>query len=255
MELPAGFSWARNVELGSPEVYRLSQEAWPGFLVGESDIPEPTLKFQISLRDFQERFRAFGIRETATGTLIAFIQAVQVKIDLSARDLPDDGYRFSIHDAAIRSPKNCLSLVEASVDPRFRGRGLSRHLISRAKREARAMGFTTMIAPVRPTLKSQSPDVPFADHCRRKRADGRLFDPWLRAHVESGAVIQNICNNSVRVRATLAKWREWTGLDLVTPGSQDLSGALAPMMVDLDAGIGTYVEANVWVRYELNGIE
>jgi hypothetical protein len=251
MELPAGFSWAQNIELGSPEVYRLSQEAWPGFLLGESDIPDPALKFQLPLRDFRERFRVFGIRETATGTLIAFMQAVQVKVDLSARDLPDDGYRFSIHDAAIRSSKNCLSLVEASVDMRFRGLGLSRHLIARAKREARAMGFETMIAPVRPTLKSQNPGVTFADHCRRKRSDGRLFDPWLRTHVESGAAIQNICNNSVRVQATLAKWREWTGLDLATPGPQDLPGALAPMMVDPDAGIGTYAEANIWVRYEL----
>lgn len=234
MELPAGFSWA-DVELGSPDVYRLSQQSWPSFLLGESDIPDPALKFQLSMPEFKERFRAFGLRETETGILIAFMQAVQVQIDLSARDLPDDGYRFSVHNAAIRSPKNCLSLVEASVDPRFRGRGLSRHLIARAKREARAMGFDTMIAPVRPLLKS----------------DKRLQDPWLRTHVESGATIQNICHNSVRVRASLAKWREWTSLDLTAPGPQDLPGGLAPMWVDLEEGVGTYTEANVWVRYKL----
>ena len=250
-KLPEGFSWAENVALGTPEVYRLSQISWPRFLLEESDIPDPILKFQISLEDLKEKFKVFGIRHNSSSLLVAFIQAVHVEIDPEAKVLPDLGWRFSIQNASQSSRKNALSLVEASIDPAFRGHGLSKILIERVKYEARLRKFSQLIAPVRPTLKARFPTESAELYCRRKDSDSRIFDPWLRVHVEAGAVITNICHNSVCVKATLDKWHEWTGLRFSSSGPMLVDGGLMPVTVDTGANIGIYTEPNVWVKYSL----
>ena len=249
--LPEDFVWAENIQLGTPEVYRLSQMSWPRFLLEESDIPDPILKFQIGLQDFKERFKVFGIRHFSSGLLVAFIQAVHVEIDLEAKELPDLGWRFSLQNASQRSIKNAMSLIEASVDPNFRGHGLSKMLIDRVKSEAQVLKLPQLIAPVRPTLKAkfQSETVEF--YCQRKDAKSRIFDPWLRAHVEAGADIINVCHNSVCVKATLDKWRDWTGLQLSASGPTLVEGALMPVLINTETNIGIYSEPNVWVRYKL----
>lgn len=248
-ELPDGFSWAKNIELGTPEVYRLSQMSWPRFLLEESDIPDPLLKFQISAHEFKERFHIFGIREEASGLLVAFIQAVQVEINPDVNELPDLGWRFSIQNASQRSQKNALSLVEASIDPKFRGHGLSRRLIERVKSEAQLRNFRQLIAPVRPTMKAKFPTESIEYYCSRKDPNSRVFDPWLRVHVEAGGVIANICPNSVCVTATLGKWQEWTGIPMSSEGPILVEGALMPILVDREREEGIYTEPNVWVKY------
>ncbi len=232
-DLPDGFTWDSQLQLGSPEVYRLSEEAWPRFLLDESDIPDPILKFQISTVDFEKRFRAYGIRESSTGKLIAFIQAVLVAIDRSVQELPALGWRFSIQNASVNSLKNCVSLTEACVDRKYRGRGFAKALIQGAKIEARALGFDMVIAPVRPTGKTAYPLESMEMYCRRQLPDGRIFDPWLRTHHEAGAQIMNICEDSVLVRANLTKWREWTKLQLNENGLCVIEGGLVPLDVRL----------------------
>jgi len=249
--LPPQFSWADQIALGTPEVYRLSQLAWPRFLLEESDIPDPILKFEITVPEFQEKFKVFGLRETATGLLVAFIQAVHVAVDLKTQELPQMGWRFSIQNASTRSPKNALSLVEASIDSNFRGHGLSKFLLDRVKQEAREKNFAVIVAPVRPTLKTQFPTETIEAYCERRDERGRIFDPWLRTHVEAGAEIVNICHESARVQATLPKWREWTGLPFASNGDQLVEGALTPVQVDLAKNIAVYTEPNVWVKYHL----
>jgi GNAT superfamily N-acetyltransferase len=249
--LPQGFAWDSQIQLGRPEVYNLSKAAWPRFLLEESDIPDPILKFQITARDFAERFRAYGIREIATGRLVAFIQAVHVAIDPAQAELSDLGWRFSIQDAAKASPKNCSSLVEASVDGNFRGLGLAKKLLEKAKGEARSSGFRVMIAPVRPSGKKRFPEESMEAYCARKTDDGRVYDPWLRAHLEAGAQLRNVCHESVCVKASLARWREWTGLPFDKNGAVLLPEGLVPLEVHLEEGLGIYREPNVWVSYEL----
>jgi hypothetical protein len=68
-------------------------------------------------------------------------------------------------------------------------------------------------------------------------------------HASLGAEVLNICASSVTVKASLARWEQWTGHDLKRPGNYQISGALAPL--SLDGNAGTYVEPNVWVRYRL----
>ncbi|MGZ3691690.1 MAG: hypothetical protein ACXVAX_09310 [Pseudobdellovibrio sp.] len=251
LSLPDGFSWAQNIQLGTPEVYQLSVGAWPRFLLEDSDIPDPLLKFQMTAQDFKERFKVYGIRHTESGKLVAFIQAVLVEIDTSKKELPNLGWRFSIQNASQRSVKNTVSLIEASIDSHFRGHGLSKFLINKVKQEAVSLGFNSVIAPVRPTLKTQFPKESIEDYCARKTSDGRIFDPWIRTHVEAGAELCNICYDSVCITASLTWWREKTGLLLSDSGTHLIEGALMPLEVSIEKKLAVYREPNVWVRYAL----
>ena len=233
------------------ETAALTAQVWPNYMVADSDLPEPGLKFAISPDEFARRFPVWGIRHDQTGALVAFLNAVLLHVDLTTVLLPDAGWTFAIQTAGQPSEPNCLCLLAANVSPSGRGAGLSRLLIERAKQATRELGFSTMIAPVRPTLKAGFPFTAMTDYVQRRRENGEIFDPWLNLHIQSGGQIANVCSHSVRVRATLAKWREWTGLPLTTSGDQILPQGLAPLKVDTHRNIGTYIEPGVWLRYSL----
>ena len=61
----------------------------------------------------------------------------------------------------------------------------------------------------------------------------------------------SICHNSVLVRASLTKWRNRTGLSFEQSGREVISGALAPLEVNLEENFGFYREPNVRVKYTL----
>jgi hypothetical protein len=84
-----------------------------------------------------------------------------------------------------------------------------------------------------------------------RNADGTFQDPWLRAHEKSGGQMLNICFRSVQVEASLTRWMEWTGKNFLNDGEYILEKGLAPLVVDTHAGIGRYLEPNVWFIYKL----
>ena len=140
----------------------------------------------------------------------------------------------------------------ANVDPAWNGRGLARALIARAKAAAFDLGARAVIAPVRPTQKFLFPDLSMDEYARRSGPDGAPVDSWIRAHFECGANIEGVCAESVRVEASLSKWRDWTGRALDEGGAQPAPpGGLAPLIVDLAADRATYSEPNVWMRYDV----
>jgi hypothetical protein len=250
MELTKGFHWDDQLRLGS-ESAGLNALLWPNYLVEESDIPEPGLEFEITQDEFVRRFPAWGIRRDTTNELVAYANAVQLHIKDLGQELPNDGWRFAIQSAVSKNKPNALCLLVANVSSAAQGLGFSRALIERAKVAARASGFKTMIGPVRPVLKHEMPDVPMEEYILKRDSKGEIYDPWIRLHTKAGGVIVNICSESVRIEATLAKWREWTSLPLNESGSLNIPQGLAPLKVDLQKNTGLYIEPNVWMRYAL----
>jgi GNAT superfamily N-acetyltransferase len=247
--LPAGFYWDEKLKLGE-ETAALTAKVWPNYLVLESDRPEAALTFEISEAELIRRFPVWGIRRTETHELVAFINAVQIAID-EGPSFPKDGWFFALNAGVKKTAPNCLCLLVANVDPSARGFGFSSILIQKSKQEALALGFDTLIAPVRPTLKHNFPMMPTDEYLAKRSKNGECFYPWIQLHEKLGGEILNVCAESVEILASLGKWREWTGLPLQTAGSHILPGGLVPLQIDLEKNLGIYREPNVWIRYSL----
>lgn len=149
--------------------------------------------------------------------------------------------------AAPRPDPDVLSAMVAVVDRRRQGEGLSRLLLEAMRDLAAREGFSSLIAPVRPTWKDRYPLIPLERYARWTRADGLPFDPWLRVHARLGAELLQVCPASMVVEGTAAEWEEWTGMAFPEDGSYVVPGALVP--VEVRGGRGSYVEPNVWMRH------
>jgi hypothetical protein len=112
-------------------------------------------------------------------------------------------------------------------------------------------GLDPLVAPVRPTLKARYPLTPMERYLAWRRADGELFDPWLRVHERLGAEILGVCASSLVVEGAVGEWEEWTDMAFPESGSYVVEGALVPVEIDREQDIGRYVEPNVWMRHPL----
>lgn len=146
-------------------------------------------------------------------------------------------------------PPTTLSAVAAVLDPRSQGRGLSGLIIEGMRAAAARAGLDALVAPVRPTLKARYPLTPMERYVTWRRADGRLFDPWLRVHQRLGAEILGICPGSLLVEGTRSEWEKWTGMAFPDSGPYVVDGALVPVEIDREADVGRYREPNVWMRH------
>ena len=66
----------------------------------------------------------------------------------------------------------------------------------------------TYVMLVRPSLKSNYPNMGIEQYLDMKNEKGEIFDPWLRLHIKLGAEKLNICPHSYCVKASLDKWEE-----------------------------------------------
>jgi hypothetical protein len=144
-----------------------------------------------------------------------------------------------------------LSAVQVVVRSDLRARGLSGVALEAMARLARDHGLTEFVAPVRPTLKAAYPLTPIERYAAWTRADGLLFDPWLRTHERLGAEIVAMAPASMTVAGTVADWEEWTGMAFPESGAYVVPEALVPVDIDRERDEGVYVEPNVWMRHPL----
>ncbi len=145
-----------------------------------------------------------------------------------------------------------LCALAILVDPDAQGRGLSRLMLEHMRGLAFERGWD-LVAPVRPSLKHRYPLTPIERYVEWRRADGTLFDPWLRAHERLGAERVGIAESSLVAKGTVAELEEWTGLTLPESGRYVVEGALVPVEIDRERDLGSYREPNVWMRHALPG--
>lgn len=179
--------------------------------------------------------------------------AYSVPFVLGGDDLPDNGWDCVIRNGLLASihgsRPDAISAVEIAVHRDRQGTGLSGQLLAAMRDNAARHGFARLVAPVRPNGKDDV-DEPMTTYAARVREDGLPVDPWLRVHVRAGGRIEKVAPRSMVVPGTLEEWRAWTGLPFDTTGPVLVPRALAPVHCDVEHGVATYVEPNVWVAHE-----
>ncbi len=171
------------------------------------------------------------------------------------RELPDDGWD-AMFERAVETLRagwtpNMISAVEASVHPAYRGKGVSRRVLMEMRAIAELRGFTTLVAPVRPSQKALYPLIPMLHYIGWTNDKGEPFDAWLRTHWRLGATIEKVAPRSMLIEAPVADWERWTGLPMPESGAYAIAGALAPLIVDRDSDCAQYIEPNVWMRHAI----
>jgi len=174
-----------------------------------------------------------------------------------AVSLPEDGWDGVILSAAVDRfagrRGNLVSALEISVRPDLQGHGVSAIMLAAMLHNAAELGFSDLVAPVRPSGKHLRPDVSMRDYAAMRREDGMPFDPWLRVHVRAGGTIVGVAPRAMTMAGSTANWREWTGLPFDTTGPVTVPEALIPVCCDVEQDYAVYCEPAVWVHHRLPG--
>ncbi len=150
--------------------------------------------------------------------------------------------------ASGRTP-TMVSALSVTLAPEAAGRGLAGDVIRAMKAAAMRVGAPGMLVPVRPVWKPRYPLIPMERYAAWRTADGEVFDPWLRLHLELGARQLALAEGSLTVTGTVSEWEQWTGMRLPDTGAYVIPGGLAPLQIDVAADRGIYREPNVWVHH------
>jgi GNAT superfamily N-acetyltransferase len=194
--------------------------------------------------------------DTKTGRAVAKALSVPLFHEGEIADgMPEGGWGWAIrqcaHDRLRGHTPTIVSALEITIHPDLRGSGLSGRMLRAMRDNAAKLGFTDLIAPVRPSGKHTQINTPIDEYAYARRDDGLPVDPWLRVHVRAGGTIVNVAHSSMVITGTLAEWREWTGLPFDTSGPVEVPQALVPVHCDVAQNQVVYVEPNVWVHHRI----
>ncbi len=113
---------------------------------------------------------------------------------------------------------NTLCALAALVTGLQQRRGLSTEILRAMRSLAAGHGMHSLVAPVRPTLKSLYPLTPIERYALWKRDDGSPFDPSIRVHWRLGAEYLKLAPEALVVMGTVAEWEEWTAMSFPESG-------------------------------------
>jgi hypothetical protein len=235
----------RKPELAE-QVGRLAEEGWPTFLLHGD-----TKHWDRLFDDFAEYQILFL---EPSGSLIAVGHTVPFVWDGTPQDLPttmSELLERALRAHRERSTPNTLSALAAIVAASHQRRGLSAEILRAMRSLAEERGMHSLVAPVRPTLKSSYPLTPFERYAGWKRNDGAPFDPWLRVHYRLGAEFLKVAPATVTVTGSVSDWEEWTGMSFPESGEYVVPGALQPLRIDREQNVGHYEDPNVWMLHRL----
>jgi GNAT superfamily N-acetyltransferase len=226
----------------------IKRHAWPEFMFHDAVAGRLWDYLEDDFAEYQFVLKDDAGALVAVGHLLPFFWEEDC-------ELPDAGWDAMFERAVetLRAGKtpNLISAVEASVHPDYRGMGVSRQVLMAMRAIAMSHGFTSLVAPVRPSQKAQYPLTPMLRYVEWTNDKREPFDAWLRTHWRLGATIEKIAPRSMLIEAPVAKWEKWTGLIMPESGAYIIPGALAPLIVDHDNDCAQYVEPNVWMRHTL----
>lgn len=165
-------------------------------------------------------------------------------------DLPQEGWDWVVETGAHpKGPHTVLGGLAMSIPAIHRAKGYGRRMLQAMRELAESKGLRGVLAAVRPTSKASHPWVEIDDYITWTDGRGRIYDPWVRSHLSAGGKLIGPCKRSMVVEEPVAFWETWSRKTYDTSGSFAIDGALVPLKVDLERGVGRYEEPNIWVTY------
>ena len=180
---------------------------------------------------------------------VAVGNTVPLRWDGTVADLPA-GIDGALERAFVEEGADVLCALLIEVASAQQGRGVSRRVLEAMTELARTHGLDGLVAPVRPNWKERYPLVPIDRYSEWRRADGLLFDPWMRVHERLGARVLKPEPQSLRITGTVGEWESWTEMAFPESGEYVFPRGLALLAIDRAADVGSYWEPNVWMLHE-----
>lgn len=219
---------------------------WPEFIYHDTVALKYWRKIYQTFPEYQ-----FAIYEN--NQVVGYGNMVPLYIDEDKTQYEDRGWDWALEQSFkdVDSKKCCNTLcgLQIMINPLFAGSGYSRIFIEVMKGIAVKQGFNRVILPIRPTFKHQYPLIKLEHYIEWKNDKGEVFDPWIRTHIKSGAVIRNICFHAMSMKGSCQEWSNWTNLSFQSSGQYIVKGALVPVMANIENDIVEYHEPNLWVEY------
>jgi hypothetical protein len=240
-QLVRSFSVAERPDLAEP-AWELTRDVLPEYNNHGDVLNRYWGRLTEELPEFQ--FHLVG----DDGEILARARSLPVRWDGSVDDLPA-GIDGAIARGFDEGGANALCALVIMIPRTLQGRGLSSGAVSAMLDLAKRFGLGSLIAPVRPSRKERYPLVPIERYAGWRRADGLLFDPWMRVHERLGAAVLKPEPRSLRITGAVAEWEGWTGMSFPESGDYWFPGGLATLTVDREADQGSYWEPNVWMRH------
>ncbi|QVQ50305.1 N-acetyltransferase [Spiractinospora alimapuensis] len=234
------------------DVLRRFPDTWPRFIIED---PWGEAYYSHAADLFPEHVQvAWDTDDPRTPVARAF--SVPFVSDTEERSsLPEHGWdaviQWALQDRIAGRTPTVVSALEITIHPERRGGGHAAELLNAMRTNTKALGYTELVAPVRPTGKAAEPQAPMTEYAHRTREDGLPLDPWLRVHVRLGGEIVGVCARSMTIAGSVAEWRAWTGLPFDEPGDVVVPRGLVPVHCDPRHDHAVYVEPGVWVRHRM----
>ena len=245
----------QNITPSSHEDYRqivapLSEACWPEIMLHDRVADEHWSALFERFSEYQ-----FGIFDSQARCAVAMGNSVPLQWNEDLNHLPELGWDWAfekaVHDHEQGLSPDIQCAIQIAIHPGYQGKGLSHQMLRSMRAIGKSKGFHRLIAPVRPSLKSQYPLINIDHYITWKTDEGLPFDSWIRVHARVGGRIVKVCHQSMTIRGTRAEWESWTGLKFFESAQYIIPGILNPVVMDLEKDEGCYFEPNVWIVHDL----
>ncbi len=220
---------------------------WPEFMLHD---PVADL-FSDCYRDLPE-FQ-FALVDSDSNETVAIGNSIPLSYHGEIHELPEEGWDWAltkgIDDYKRGNKPTLLCALQIVVFGNNRGKGISSKAVTAMKKIGQMSGLHDLIAPVRPSQKSDYPLIAIDRYIKWQNDNKEPFDSWLRVHTKLGGKIIRPCVKAMRIDGTIEQWTEWTALSFKESGKYIVQGALVPIDVDLTANRAVYIEPNVWMHH------
>jgi GNAT superfamily N-acetyltransferase len=228
----------------------IADAAWAKFMLNDPVAGEYWDNLFSRFEDYQ-----FALWDNEQNRMAVMANSLPFYWDKPLEELPEGGWDWVFVKAVEDNEKgiapNIQSAIQIAIHPDYQGHKLSTKMVLKMREIGQSKGFQSLVAPVRPSQKSQYPLTRIDSYITWKTEEGLPFDAWLRVHARLGARIIKPCHESMVIRGTIAEWEEWTNLKFPESGQYQVPGALNPIDVNVEKNEAIYIEPNVWMTHTI----